>query len=126
MASLGSFLGFFLDDFSDGCFDGFLEIAGTLLGRGLYCRGQIVAWQCAQVPVISTTASFGAKPVARAAAARSCATGAAGISPTEPQWSQIRKATNAALSWSCAQARKELRLSMRWTSPFSIRKSSAR
>ena len=42
-------------------------------------------WQCAQVPAISTTESFGANPDARAAALRLCATGAAGISPTEPQ-----------------------------------------
>src|ERR1700737_1704295 len=83
-------------------------------------------WQCAQVPAISTTDSFGAKPEARAAALRLCATGAAGISPTEPQSSQIRNATIAAASWSCAQARYALRLSMRWTRPFSIRKSSAR
>src|SRR6202162_793249 len=62
-------------------------------------------WQCAQVPVISTTDNFGAKPVARAEALRLCATGAAGISPTEPQRSQIRNATIAAASWSCAQAR---------------------
>src|ERR1700742_5184275 len=53
-------------------------------------------WQCAQVPVISTTESFGAKPDARAAAPSDCATGAAGISPTEPHRSQIRKATAAA------------------------------
>src|ERR1700730_1764313 len=83
-------------------------------------------WQCVQVPVISTTDNFGAKPVARAAALRLCATGAAGISPTEPQRSQIRNATIAAASWSWAQARYALRLSMRWTRPFSIRKSSAR
>src|SRR6266481_8030369 len=75
-------------------------------------------WQWAQVPVISTTESFGAKPVARAATFRLCATGAAGISPTEPQRSQIRNATIAAASWSCAQARYALRLSMRWTRPF--------
>src|ERR1700744_145612 len=56
-------------------------------------------WQCAQVPVISTTDSFGAKPEARAAADRLCATGAAGISPTEPQRSQIRNATIAAAAW---------------------------
>src|SRR3978361_418332 len=86
-------------------------------------RGRLIAvlllkwvyfWQCAQVPVISTTDSFGAKPVARAAALRLCATGAAGISPTEPQCSQIRNATIAAASWSWAQARNALRLSMRW------------
>jgi len=34
---------------------------------------------------------FGAKPVARAAALRPCVTGMAGISPTEPQRSQIQK-----------------------------------
>src|SRR5690242_5721314 len=62
-------------------------------------------WQCAQVPVISTTESFGANPEARAALDRLCATDAAGISPTEPQRSQIRNATNEAASWSCAQAR---------------------
>jgi hypothetical protein len=39
-------------------------------------------WQCAQVPVISTTESFGANPVARTAELRLCATTAAGISPT--------------------------------------------
>src|SRR5450759_3408148 len=83
-------------------------------------------WQCAQMPVISTTDNFGAKPVARAAASRPCAIGTAGISPTEPQRSQIRNATIAAVSWSWAQARYALRLSMRWTRPFSIRKSSAR
>jgi hypothetical protein len=53
-------------------------------------------WQCAQVPVISTTESFGAKPEARTAAVKLCATGAAGISPTEPQRSQIRNATSDA------------------------------
>src|SRR5260370_21342130 len=83
-------------------------------------------WQCAQVPVISTTDNFGAKPLARAAALRLCATGAAGISPTEPQASQIRNATIEAVSWACAQARYALRLSMRWTRPFSIRKPIAR
>src|ERR1700760_4046704 len=62
-------------------------------------------WQCAQVPVISTTESFGTKPEARAAAERLCATGAAGISPTEPQRSQIKNATSEAASWSWAQAR---------------------
>src|SRR6266480_2926672 len=61
-------------------------------------------WQCAQVPVISTTDIFAAKPVERAAALRLCASGAAGISPTEPQCSQIRNATIAAASWSWAQA----------------------
>src|ERR1700749_1470409 len=60
-------------------------------------------WQCAQVPVISTTDSFGAKPVARAAAPRLCATGAAGIFPTEPQRSQIREAPAAAASCTGAQ-----------------------
>ena len=40
--------------------------------------------QCAQVPAISTTDILGAKPEARAAALTLCATGAAGISPTEP------------------------------------------
>src|SRR5258708_29379942 len=83
-------------------------------------------WQCAQVRVISTTDNFGAKPEARAAELRLCATGTAGISPTEPQRSQIRNATIAAASWSCAQARYALRLSMRCTRPFAIRKSSAR
>ena len=62
-------------------------------------------WQCAQVPVISTTDNLGAKPLARAAELRLCATGTAGISPTEPQRSQIRNATIAAASWSWAQAR---------------------
>src|SRR5512136_2440874 len=62
-------------------------------------------WQCAQMPAISTTDNFGAKPEARAAALRLCATGAAGISPTDPQASQIRNATIAAASWSWAQAR---------------------
>jgi len=62
------------------------------------------------VPAISTTESFGAKPDARAAAFRLCATGAAGISPTDPQWSQIKNATIEVSSWSCAQARKALRL----------------
>ena len=56
------------------------------------------AWQCAHVPVISTTESFGAKPEVRTAALRLCATAAAGISPTEPQRSQIRNATSAAAS----------------------------
>jgi hypothetical protein len=59
---------------------------------------QAAFWQCAQVPVISTTESFGEKPEARAAADRLCATGAAGISPTEPQRSQIKNATSAAES----------------------------
>jgi hypothetical protein len=61
-----------------------------IMPRKLYLR------QCAQVPVISTTDNFGAKPDARAAALRLCATGSAGISPTEPQRSQIRNATIAA------------------------------
>src|SRR4051794_27750472 len=69
--------------------------------------------QCAHVPVISTTDSFAANPLARAAAFRLCAIGAAGISPTEPHCSQIRNAAIAAASWSCAQARKALRLSIR-------------
>ena len=56
------------------------------------------AWQWAQVPVISTTESFGAKPEARAALFRLCATAKAGISPTEPQRSQIRNATIEAVS----------------------------
>src|ERR1700733_893746 len=84
---------------------------GTILKRGLgsvlmafvmdHARLKLHArWQCAQVPVISTTDNFGAKPLARAAALRLCATGAAGISPTEPQRSQIRNATIAAASWS--------------------------
>ncbi len=51
----------------------------SLGGGDLLLLVQAAFWQCAQVPVISTTASFGAKPEARAAAARSCATGAAGI-----------------------------------------------
>src|SRR2546423_1528994 len=62
-------------------------------------------WQCAQVPAISTTDIFGAKPDARAAALTPCATRVAGISPTEPQCSQIRNATIEVASWSCAQAR---------------------
>jgi len=61
------------------------------------------------MPVISTTAILGAKPVARAAALRPCATGTAGISPTEPQRSQIKNSHHRAASWSCAQARKALR-----------------
>src|SRR5882757_7138254 len=76
------------------------------LGRRIFCLFSYAAFrQWAQVPVISTTESFGAKPVARAAALRLCATGTAGISPTEPQRSQIRNATIAAASWSWAQAR---------------------
>src|SRR5438477_12547854 len=78
---------------------------GTLIFRKDHAIINFVCWQCAQVPVISTTDSFGAKPVARAAALRPCATGTAGISPTEPQRSQIKNATIAAASWSCEQAR---------------------
>src|SRR5205085_8582386 len=81
-------------------------------------------WQCAQVPAISTTLIFGAKPVARAAALTLCATGAAGISPTEPQRSQIKNATIEVASWSYAQARYALRLSVRWTRPRAVRESS--
>src|ERR1700719_5422503 len=103
---------------------GLLDLKTCILAAGL--EPCCYFWQCAQVPVISTTDNFGAKPVARAAALRLCATGAAGISPPEPQRSQIRNATIAAASWSWAQARNALRLSMRWTRPFSIRKSSAR
>ncbi|MGX1412582.1 hypothetical protein AB7M43_002674 [Bradyrhizobium elkanii] len=36
-------------------------------------------------------------PEARAAAVKLCATGAAGISPTEPQWSQIKNANHRGL-----------------------------
>src|SRR3981081_3820458 len=50
-------------------------------------------WQCAQVPVISTTDSFGAKPVARAAALRVFATRTAGLSPNQPRRSEDSNAT---------------------------------
>ena len=82
----------------------FAERATEKLG-GIIDKKPYFVWQWAQVPVISTTESFGAKPEARAALFRLCATEAAGISPTAPQRSQIRNATSAAASWSCAQAR---------------------
>jgi hypothetical protein len=75
------------------------------LGAALLWSFYRARWQWAQVPVISTTESFGANPVARTAELRLCATTEAGISPTELQRSQIRNATIAAVSWSCAQAR---------------------
>ena len=92
------------------------EIEGglcVLLGIAREDDGATAERRLAAYFALATTESFGANPVARAAALRLCATGAAGISPTEPQRSQIRNATIEVSSWSCAQARKALRLSMR-------------
>ena len=49
--------------------------------------------QLAQVPVISTTVIFGEKPLARAPSISGWVTLAAATSPTAPQRSQIRNAT---------------------------------
>src|SRR3569833_1044533 len=92
------------DDFAADASDGFEDICSLSAVSLLFLFGRFKAhaafWQCAQVPVISTTESFGAKPEAPAAAFRLSAIGAAGASPTVPQRSQIRNATRAALSWS--------------------------
>jgi hypothetical protein len=54
--------------------------------------------QLAQVPVISTTVIFGEKPLARAPSISGCVTVDAAISPTAPQRSQIRNATELDVS----------------------------
>ena len=84
-----------------------MRTAKKLRGRaGGFAASVIVAMECgypalpqlAQVPVISTTVIFGEKPVARAPSISGWVTLEAAISPTAPQRSQIRNATE--LDWS--------------------------